>query len=337
MFKLSYDEITARITEKTGISREEIDSKVDQKVQQLSGLVSREGAAHILANEFGIRLFEQLSGRLQIKNVISGMGNVEILGKVVNIYGTKTFNSNGREGKVASMVVADETGQIRVVLWNEQADNADKLKTGDIIKIKGGYARSKNNGNEIHTNDKSRVTINPEGETINLPTSVQPARKKLSELQGNESSVEVLATIVQAFEPRYFEVCKCGKRAKPSDNGATCDFHGTVKPEYSYVMNAFIDDGTDSLRAVFFREQAQKLLGKTHEDMLSYKDQPELFETARNDLLGANVKITGRATRNEMFDRIEFIAQQLTLNPDPNEEIARLEQEMKELRTEKSL
>jgi len=38
----------------------EIKGKISEKVQQLYGLVSEEGAAHIIANEYGIKIFESL-------------------------------------------------------------------------------------------------------------------------------------------------------------------------------------------------------------------------------------------------------------------------------------
>ncbi len=339
MIKFSFDELVAKIKEKSGLEEDEIRKRIDSKIKQLSGLVSKEGAAHILANELGIRLFEQSSGKLQIKNILSGMRDVEITGKAAAIYDAKSFVSNGREGKLASILVADETGQIRVVLWNLQAENASKIKQGDIIKIKGGYVRERNNINEIHLNERGKLIINPEGETVNVdikqPQSASTARKQLSELEGTENNIEILATVIQVFEPRYFEVCSCGKKLKPSEKGPSCDVHGAVKAEYSYVLNAFIDDGTESMRAVFFKEQAQKLLGKKHEDLLQYKDTPELFETARNDILGANVKIKGRAVKNDMFNRIEIIANNVILNPDPEPEIARIEEEIKQIREDK--
>ncbi|MBI3034486.1 DUF2240 family protein [Candidatus Woesearchaeota archaeon] len=340
MLRIPFEEIVAKIREKSGLDEQEITQRVDSKVKQLSGLVSREGAAHILANELGIRLFEQTSGRLQIKNILSGMRDVEITGKVISLSEVKSFQTNGRDGKVASILLADESGQVRIVLWNEQANNAPKIKAGDIIKIKGGYVRQRNSSNEVHLNERGRLILNPEGETVNVEIQAfQPpekTRKHLSELQGTESSVEVLATIVQVFEPRYFEVCHCGKRAKPSEGGATCDFHGAIKPAYSYVLNAFIDDGTDNVRAVFFREQAQKLINRSNDEILKFKDSPELFEAARNEVLGANVRVIGRATKNEMFDRTELIANSVVLNPDPEPEIARMEEELNKLRENKA-
>ena len=54
---LNYDELINRIKEK-GFNDKEIERKINRKLEELSGLISREGAAHLIANELGINLFD---------------------------------------------------------------------------------------------------------------------------------------------------------------------------------------------------------------------------------------------------------------------------------------
>lgn len=335
MIRLSYDEIITKISEKSGLLKAELDDKVEKKMAQLAGLVSKEGAAHIVASELGIKLIEQLSGRLQIKHILSGMRDVETVGKVMQVFGERSFNSNGREGKVASLNVADETGNIRLVLWNEQAENAKKVKIGDIVKVKGAYVKERNGEKELQLGDRSVILINPPGETIDVevPTAKEQtnqaiARKKLSELTGADSIVEVLGTIVQAFDIRFFEICpSCGKRARPADGGFSCDAHGKATPSYSYVMNAVIDDGSETMRLVLFRKMAERLLGKTEQEVLTYRIQPDAFQQVKNDILGAFIRAVVRVNKNEMFDRLELVAQEIH-EANPDDEITRLSGEI---------
>ena len=56
---LSYDELINRIKEK-GFNEKEIERKINRKLEELSGLISREGAAHLIANELGIKIFEDI-------------------------------------------------------------------------------------------------------------------------------------------------------------------------------------------------------------------------------------------------------------------------------------
>jgi len=336
MIKMPYNDILEKIQEKSGLSEQEINKRINKKLDQLSGLISKEGAAHILANELGIKLFDSLGGKLQIKNILSGMRSVEVVGKVTQVFELREFNSKGRSGKVASFIIGDETGTIRVVMWGDQADNIAKLKEGMIIRIANGYVRESQNRKEIHLNNMGKLIISPKGETIGeVKETSSGKRKKINQLNENDSNVEILGTIVQVFDPRFFEICpECGRRAKLQEDGFVCETHGSITPNYSFVLNLFLDDGTDNIRVVCFRNQALKLLNKTQEQMLEYKDNSEKFEDMKTELLGNIVKIIGRTTKNEMFDRLEFISQLVFPNPDPDEEIKALNREFEEAKAE---
>ena len=101
MIKIPYEEIVLKINEKTNTPVSEIEIKVENKLKQLSGLISREGAAHIIANELGVKIFEPLSGKLQIKNILTGMRDVETVGKVLQVYDTREFMRGDALSKVA--------------------------------------------------------------------------------------------------------------------------------------------------------------------------------------------------------------------------------------------
>jgi replication factor A1 len=331
MISMPLNDIIAKIKEKTNLSETEINSKIKAKLDQLSGLISKEGAGHIVANELGVKLFEQTSGKLQIKNILSGMRDVETVGKLIRKFDAREFKVNGRDGKVANIILGDETGTVRVVCWGSKADEISKAKEGDIIKIKSGYIRENNGSKEIHMNDRSSVIINPDGEKIDSVAETKrpdAVRMKIQNLNDNSSNVELFGTIVQSFEPRFFEVCPtCNKRLKQDNGVFYCEEHKHVPPNYSYVMNIVLDDGTETIRAVFFREQVLKLLNKTKDEIMAYKNEPGSFETIKNDLLGKQIKIKGRTSKNAMFDRLEFVTNDVDINPDPQEEMKILEQQ----------
>ncbi len=329
MINVPLNTIIEKIKESSDLSEQQIKDKIKDKLEQLSGLISEEGAAHIIANELGIKLYEP-SGKLQIKNVLAGQRNVEVLGKVQRIFEVRDFDTGERKGKVGSFLIADETGLIRVVLWNDMAEQLEKINEGDIVKVRSGYVRENNNRKEIHLNEKSTLDINPEGEKVeNVKAEPVSTRKKISELQGDEQDAELLGTVVQVYDPRFFEVCpECGKRVQQKEDGFYCQEHNKVEPTHSYVTNIFLDDGSDNIRVVFWRNQTQKLFSKTNDEILAMKDGS--FEQLKNDLLGNIIKIIGRASKNEVFNRIEFIPSLVYLNPDPEEEIKRLEKESQE-------
>ncbi|MBI4452856.1 DUF2240 family protein, partial [Candidatus Woesearchaeota archaeon] len=322
-----YEEIILKINESTKMTTSEIEDRIEKKMKQLSGLISKEGAAHIVANELGVKIFEPLSGRLQIKNIVNGLRDVETLGKVLQIYEMREFATETRTGKVASALIGDETATIRVVMWGTQADNINNLSSGDIVKVLGGYTRENNGRKELHLNDRSQLLINPKGETVG-EVAVQfksGNRKDIKDLSEADSEAELLGTIVQVFDIRFYEICpKCSKRAKPSVDLFVCAEHGNVIPVYSYVLNVVLDDGTETIRCVFFRNQVEKLLNLNQKQLLNFRNNPAEFEAVKNEMLGTIVKLNGRANKNSLFNRVEFVVNFVDTKPDPEEEIKRL-------------
>ena len=248
MLKFSYEEIIRRIEEKTGLPQVEI----DQKISQLSDLVSKEGAAHIVANQFGIKLFENLNERkVKISEVAKGASFVNVLGRVTTIYGVNKFNRKGTEARVASLMLADESGSIRVAIWDEKfirLIDDEKLNEGDIIKITNGYSRENNNKSELHIGSNTTLEVNPEGEKVGeislavSETNYSIEKKKIDELEEGVSA-ELFGTAVQVFEPRFYDACsKCGRKPKASQDKFLCKEHGEVEIRKSPILNFFFDN-----------------------------------------------------------------------------------------------
>lgn len=336
MFKVPYDQILSSIEEKTGHSKEEIETKVKAKLAQLSGLISKEGAAHIVANELGVKLLDPSDGKLQIKNIQPGMRNLETAGKVLQVYEVKEFNTGQRQGKLGSFLMGDETGRVRVVLWGAQADNLEKIKPDDIVKLSSSYAKDNQGRTEIHVNDRAVLEINPEGVEVKGPAAGPPdgqtsgtpksERKDIAQITENDQFVEIMGTLVQVFEPRFFPVDpETGRKVQQKD-GKFYSGEKEITPGYSYVLNGVIDDGTETIRAVFFREQAEALLKQKPEEIQQYRDNPAAFADKKNELLGTILKLNAKVSKNTFFDRLEVIARDVTPDPDPKEELKQLNQ-----------
>ncbi len=326
MIKIPYADMISRIKEKSGLSEEDINKKIDDKLEQLAGLISKDGAANIVANELGIKLFE---GRAKVKDIYPGMKGIEVVGRVQQIAEAKDFTRNdGTLGKVGSFTLADETGTIRVVCWGEQTEVIGTLVENSVVKLVNTSVRENNRGfREIHLNELSRVVLDPPNEILGEVKQAKALRKRINELAEQDENVEILGTIVQVFDLKFFETCpECGIRMKSFEGSFTCEKHGSIKNSYSYLLNFFLDDGTESIRCVLFKNQAERLLNKTSEEMLAFRNELESFEQVKHDLLGSMVKMVGRAKKNTFFDRLEFIAQ-LVYQADPKEELERLKEE----------
>ena len=319
MFKIPLPDLKQKIIESGKISAQDLDEKIKSKINELSGLISEEGAAHIIANELGVTLAAASGGNLKVKEIYAGMKSVYTAGKVVKKYETREFSKNDKSGRVCSVLLGDETGTVRVVFWNEQVDLLDSVKENDIIAVEDAYARENNGGREVHLGQKGSIKVNPDDVEIGeVRLTREYQRKTIEALQGGEQNTELMGTVVQVFDPRFFLVHpETGKRIREGEEG-------DVTPSLAYVMNAVVDDGTGNIRCVFWKNQTNHLLGKEESDMTQYKEDPASFESMKTDLLGEQFKLMGRVKKNDMFDRLEFNAQ-VVEKANPKEEIEKIE------------
>lgn len=73
---------------------------------------------------------------MKIAELKAGQGKVDLEVEVVSVGETRTFEKFGRQGRVATAVVKDDSGTINLTLWN---DDIDKVSQGSKIKIENGY------------------------------------------------------------------------------------------------------------------------------------------------------------------------------------------------------
>lgn len=69
-----------------------------------------------------------------------------IIARIVRIPTPRTYEKNGKEGKVTSLELKDATGEISYTLWNKNVDLIDELglDAGDSVKILGAQVRERN-------------------------------------------------------------------------------------------------------------------------------------------------------------------------------------------------
>lgn len=325
MYKVPLAEIKQKILASGKLGSDELELKLKAKINELSGLISEEGAAHIIANELGVEIVSTSQKKLKVKEIYAGMRSVTTVGKVVRKFEVREFTKEDRSGKVCSVILGDETGTIRAVFWNDQVDLLKNVSEGDILLLKEGYVRENNNGREVHLGNQGSIEVNPEGETVHsVRESAAYERRKIGELREG-GGAEIVGTVVQVFDPRFFQVCsECNRKVTESGGTYSCNTHGEVKPALSYVMNLVLDDGSGNIRTVLWKNQTAHLLEKNEEQMAIYKENMSAFEDVKTDLLGEQLKLLGQVKKNEMFSRLEFTVQ-IVSRAKPEEELARLE------------
>src|SRR3989344_4948156 len=183
------DELLEISSVKTGMSKEEILLRIRNKQRELSGLVSEEGAAYIVANELGVKTRNHVvESILKTKEIKPEMKSVNVMGRVKAIYGPREFTTKtGIKNKVANMEIIDPTGVGRVVLWNmHDIEKIEKgiVNVGKVIKVKSGYVREGLNGRlEVHVGNRGLLIENPDDYKEDEFPKVSAGEITISELQ----------------------------------------------------------------------------------------------------------------------------------------------------------
>ncbi len=100
---------------------------------------------------------------MRISELKPKQGSVELTAEVVEVGEARTFNKFGKEGKVADAVIKDGSGQVRLSLWNEQAD---RVKAGDTITIKNGYVNEWQGELQLTTGRLGTIEAVPNAEKL---------------------------------------------------------------------------------------------------------------------------------------------------------------------------
>lgn len=148
---------------------------------------------------------------LKISELKTGNHNISVIGRVKRISNVKKFvNRKGREGKLANLLIADDTGEIRVVMWTENIKLLKKFKEGDVIKINNVEIKQGLRNDEAHLNMNSTIDKLSEDEFKNLP----PYEEKITNIKDVKEDMEVniIARITRIPRIRTFD--RNGKEGK---------------------------------------------------------------------------------------------------------------------------
>ena len=286
----SYEKILSKLSKSSGIEEEEIDRRVEAKRSKLSGLISREGALQVIAAELGISFDNE---KLKIDELLPGMRKVHFSGKVITIYPIRTFTTkSGEEGKVVNMIVADESSNIKLVLWDTnhiKMIEDGTVKEGVSVEILSGNMRQ----GEVHMGSFAEFKLSKE--KFPEVKVERPTKKKDIQEFNVGDKINTRAFVVQAFDLRFFNAnVQTGKKATEEE------LSSGVATEKKAILNLVLDDGTENIRAVFFNELVQKM------GLSEYSDE-ELMKQQKENLLGKEFVFGGNVRMNSYFNTPELI------------------------------
>ncbi len=168
-------------------------------------------------------------GESTIDSLSLGQSDVSVRGLVLDTGTVRTFNrDDGTEGQVSNLTLGDETGRIRVTLWDEQATRATELEAGTAVEVVDGYVKERDGNLELHVGDRGAV------ETVDEPVEYDPDATPIAEVEIDQT-VDI-AGVVRSTDPvRTFD----------RDDGSE-----------GQVRNIRVQDATDDIRVALWGEKA---------------------------------------------------------------------------------
>ncbi len=312
---LDKDKLFKELLGKSGKEEEELKKLIKEKIDELSGLITEEGAIHIIANELGIRLDSERKNKkvlnlVKISEIVNPKETVSFFGKVIRKFDVVNFSSSSAEGRVQSIIVGDETGVVRVTFWNDKVELLENVNEGDVLKIINGYSRENQDRIEVSIGTYSDIEVNPEGVKVEVKQQEvsEPTEKKISELTKDDRFVKVSGLIVDFDIPRYYYGCpECYKKVFQDGEIYKCPVHGEVQPIKVPVCSLSIDDGTGSLQVVVFRDNAEKITNLRDEEIFRILENIENYRNFVKEVLGKRVEIVGNVRENGFTGDLEIV------------------------------
>ena len=94
---------------------------------------------------------------MKIVELKPGMRRVDIIAKVQDVGQSREVTTRtGEQSRVADAVVSDESGTVKLTLWNEQID---QVKANNTVKIENGYVTSFRGETQLNVGRYGKLTV----------------------------------------------------------------------------------------------------------------------------------------------------------------------------------
>jgi len=261
------------------ISKEDFLQRIQDKVENMGGLCDEPMAAMLVANELGF----SDAGRdsVKIENITAESGLVNFVARVISVFDTREFTRNdGTTGRVGNLIVGDETGKIRVTLWDNMADliKAEKIQVGQTLQI-SGYAKQGYSGVEVNIGNNGVLTESEE--EIDLVANSQ----KIEDIKDGMGDLSLTGKVLEISEVRTFQ-------RKDGNTGR--------------VGNLLLGDNTGTVRVTLWDEKSDFL------NQIEYGDTIELINayarenafTQKVELQIGNRSIIKKSAKNVEYEEV---------------------------------
>jgi len=241
---MSLEEILQQIlSSRKDLTREEVLRRMEEKKEVAEGYFTDETAARVVAHELGVEVSrETFRPEVSIRDLVSGLNDVTVVGRVIIVYPPQTFTRPDKtEGKVARLLIADKSGTVKVVLWDDKASlvEAGKVEQGQIIKVLHGYVREGLDGKlELHLGLRGELQISPPDIVESDYPPIAHFLEKIGKITRKHKKANILGVVQNVYPTSEFT----------RRNGT-----------YGKVMRLELKDDTGQIIAVLWNEKVDEL------------------------------------------------------------------------------
>jgi replication factor A1 len=95
---------------------------------------------------------------MKVKDLRNGMRSVDVTGKIIEISEPREVMSRygGAKHRVATAILADDSGKVKLTLWNKQID---QVSVNDTVKIENGYVTSFRGEIQLNVGKYGKLTV----------------------------------------------------------------------------------------------------------------------------------------------------------------------------------
>jgi replication factor A1 len=94
---------------------------------------------------------------MKIAELKPGMKQVEIAAKVLSISDAREVTTRaGEQSRVAEAMVTDDSGTVKLTLWNEQID---QVKPDNSVTVENGYVTSFRGETQLNVGRYGKLTV----------------------------------------------------------------------------------------------------------------------------------------------------------------------------------
>ncbi len=259
-------------------------------------------------------LKEETVGELKIKEIKPDISGFTAEGRILQIFKPRSFSG----GSMASLIISDGEGTIRVVLWGEKSEIVNELKKGDAVRIRNAYSKANlNDEPEIHVGKYGDLSLKQDTE---LPSTKEIEdslvnKKDIIDLESKDRYVKINGKIVHIDDGKriiYYTCQSCGKSVQNTGLGWFCEScNDDVEPVSNLVVSFTVEDETGNIRAISFKENAEKVLGIDVEEVMNLigetQDEFAPIKEMEKTIVDQEISLVGRVRYSDFSDQLEFI------------------------------